>query len=411
MFKKSKRKIIATIMTVLTVLWIVTLGIILVISNIAVSTTNLEMLEEYVGMYSLVPQINNPDFWGPFQPKDGPRSKTNQFKLSTFYAVALSYQGHVITVNNDKTDIYSDDELEELAVSVVDNNKTTGVVNNLVYYKTDKGGYILVAFMDNTIIKESMDTVFRYALTIGGAAILVLFFLSVYLAGRIVKPLEEGYERQKQFISDAGHELKTPVSIVNANAELLAREIGDNQWLANIQYENDRMGALVTQLLELARTENVTPQFEEVNFSRLVSGEALPFESVVFEKGMILTCDIAENLKVLGNTTQLKQITSILIDNAVKHAAPNSEIVLKLSSVRKRAVLSVVNDGKEIPYEQRKNIFERFYRVDTARNGDDKHYGLGLAIAKAIVTTHNGKIDVSCFDGKVKFTVQIPLEK
>ena len=411
MFKESKRRIIATIMTVLTVLWIVTLGIILVTSNIAVSTTNLEMLEEYVGMYSLIPQINNLDFGDPFQPKSGPHSKTNQFKLSTFYAVALSYQGHVITVNNDKADIYSDDELKELAVSVADNNKTTGVVNNLVYYKTDKGGYILVAFMDNTIIKESMDTVFQYALTIGGAAILVLFFLSVYLAGRIVKPLEEGYERQKQFISDAGHELKTPVSIVNANAELLAREIGDNQWLANIQYENDRMGALVTQLLELARTENVTPQFEEVDFSRLVSGEALPFESVVFEKGMILTCDIAENLKVLGNTTQLKQITSILIDNAVKHAAPNSEIVLKLSSVRKRAVLSVVNDGKEIPYEQRKNIFERFYRVDMARNGDDRHYGLGLAIAKAIATTHNGKIDVSCFDGKVEFTVQIPLEK
>lgn len=411
MFKESKRRIIATIMTVLTVLWIVTLSIILVTSNIAVSTTNLEMLEEYVGMYSLVPQINSPDFEDPFQPKGGPHSKTDQFKLSTFYAVALSYQSHVITVNNDKTDIYSDDELKELAASVADNNKTTGVVNNLVYYKTDKGGYILVAFMDNTIIKESMDTVFQYALTIGGTAILVLFFLSVYLAGRIVKPLEEGYERQKQFISDAGHELKTPVSIVNANAELLAREIGDNQWLANIQYENDRMGALVTQLLELARTENVTSQFEEVDFSRLVIGEALPFESVVFEKGMILTCDIAENLKVLGNTTQLKQITSILIDNAVKHAAPNSEIVLKLSSVHKHAVLSVVNAGKEIPYEQRKNIFERFYRVDAARNGDDKHYGLGLAIAKAIATTHNGKIDVDCFDGKVEFTVQIPLEK
>ncbi|MGN1081604.1 MAG: sensor histidine kinase, partial [Acutalibacteraceae bacterium] len=314
-------------------------------------------------------------------------------------------------VNNDKTDIYSNYELEEFAVSIADNNKTTGVVNNLVYYKTDKDGYILVAFMDNTIIKESMDTVFRYALTIGGAAIFVLFFLSVYLAGRIVKPLEESYKRQKQFISDAGHELKTPVSVVNANADLLAREIGDNQWLANIQYENDRMGALVTQLLELARTENVIPQFEEVDFSRLVRGEALPFESVVFEKGMILICDIAENLKVLGNATQLRQVTSILIDNAVKHALPNSEIVLKLSSARKYAVLSVVNAGNEIPYEERKNIFERFYRVDTARNGDDRHYGLGLAIAKAIAATHNGKIYVNCYDGKVEFTVQIPLKK
>ena len=223
--------------------------------------------------------------------------------------------------------------------------------------------------------------------------------------------MEEGYERQKQFISDAGHELKTPVSIVNANSELLAREIGDNQWLENIQYENDRMGALVTQLLELARTEKVTQQFEEVDFSRLVRGEALPFEGVVFEKGMKLTCYIEDDLKVLGNITQLKQITSILIDNAVKYATQNSEIVLKLNSVRKCAVLSVINDGEEIPFEQRKNIFERFYRVDTVRNGEDRHYGLGLAIAKAIATTHHGKINVNCFDGKVEFTVQIPLEK
>ena len=112
----------------------------------------------------------------------------------------------------------------------------------------------------------------------------LFFFLSVFLARKIVNPLEESYQKQRQFISDAGHELKTPVSIVSANAELLSREIGDNTWLKNIQYENERMGMLVGQLLDLARTENVTPQMEHIDFSRLVAGEALPFESVAFEK-------------------------------------------------------------------------------------------------------------------------------
>ena len=114
--------------------------------------------------------------------------------------------------------------------------------------------------MDNRIINESMNTLLRYTIIFGSITITVMFFLAVYLAKRIVKPLEESYQKQKQFISDAGHELKTPIAVVNANAEMLQRDIGENQWLANIQYENERMRLLVGQLLELARTENVQPQ-------------------------------------------------------------------------------------------------------------------------------------------------------
>lgn len=120
-----------------------------------------------------------------------------------------------------------------------------------------------------------MSALLKYTLYGGILAIVVFFFLSVYLARMIIRPLEENHIKQKQFISDAGHELKTPISVVSANAELLEREIGENQWLSNIQYENERMGALVTQLLDLARMENVTPQMEIVDFSHLVSGETL----------------------------------------------------------------------------------------------------------------------------------------
>jgi len=265
--------------------------------------------------------------------------------------------------------------------------------------------------MDNTIMQQSMTTLFRYTIVFESIMIIALFFVAVCLANKIVKPLEESYQRQKQFVSDAGHELKTPISIVSANAELLAREIGDNVWLANIQYENKKMGNLVTQLLELARTENVAVQTEVLDFSRLVGGEALPFESVAFEQELILNCNITDKIFVEGNSSQLKQIVSILLDNAICHSQKGKEISLELKKEHGFARLAVINDGMEILPEQKVELFERFYRNDTVRNTEDGHYGLGLAIAKAIVNTHKGKINVFCYDGRIEFAVHIPFTK
>ncbi len=408
MFKKSERRIVAAIMSVLTFLWIVTLAVILFASYTEVSSTSMKMLQEHVNMYTLDNKGNVMMPGKPIPGKGGPHSNTNQFKLSTFYSVAMTYDGDIITVENDEAAIYGSEELKELALDVFKKSNTSGTYKNLVYQKADKGGYLLIAFMDNTIIKESMDTVFRYTLIIGISAITVLFFLAVHLAKRIVKPLEEVYQKQKQFISDAGHELKTPVSVVNANADILAREIGENQWLSNIQFENERMGKLVKQLLELARTENVNAPTEPLDLSRLVAGGALPFESVAFEKGLMLNVQIPDGICISGNGTQLSQLVSILIDNAIGHSNNGKEILVKLSDTRSSAVISIINSGDPIPQDKAEHLFERFYRADEARNGEDKHYGLGLAIAKAIVTAHNGKIEVKCFDGLVEFRVSLP---
>lgn len=408
MFKSSRRKIVAAIMGILTVLWLGTLAVIYVSSYFEVNSTNIEMLEEHAALYVL----DEPGFgFMPGKPSQnrGPHADTNQFKLSTFYSVAISYDGEILEIENDEKEVYSEAELEKIARGVLNKKSDSGVTNNLIYYKLDKGGYTLIAFMDNTILRESMGTLFRYTLIFGGIALISLFFLARYLAKRIVQPLEESYRKQKQFISDAGHELKTPVSVVNANAELLQREIGENQWLANIQYENERMSKLVTQLLDLARTENVAQQMEYLDMSRLVDGEALPFEGVAFEKGLTLRENIAEQLCVHGNSTQLKQLVSILLDNAIKHGNGGKDVWLTLTKDHGHAKLSVINAGEEIPAEQRLQLFERFYRTDSARNGEDKHYGLGLAIAKAIVEAHHGKIEVHCYNGYVEFRVALPL--
>ena len=414
MFKKSRRKIVAAIMTILVLLWVGTLGVIYASSYFEMTKQNKQMLEAHAQMYSL------PNSFGEMMPPNRPRpdgnhgfnpnfdSESPMFQLSTFYSVAVSYEGEILEVKNGMSGVHTDETLKNLAQSIIKSGRNNGIENNLAFLKVDKGGYILVAFMDNTVVNESAITLFRYTLIFGGVALLLFFFLSVYLARRIVNPLEESYQKQKQFISDAGHELKTPVSVVSANAELLSREIGDNQWLQNIQYENERMGMLVGQLLDLARTENVTPQMEHIDFSRLVAGESLPFESVAFEKGLVLNSNIATDIGLVGNSTQLKQLVSILLDNAIRHSKEHGEVWLTLTKEHGVAKLSVINKGDEIPAEQRDHIFERFYRVDTARNGEDKHYGLGLAIAKAITTTHKGNIEVHCFDGFVEFRVLVP---
>jgi len=414
MFKKSRRKIVAAIMSILVLLWVGTLGVIYASSYFEMTKQNKQMLQAHAEMYSLPnsfeemmpPNRPRPDGNHGFNPGFDPQSP--MFRLSTFYTVAVSYDGDILEIKNEPPTVHSDDDLKGLAQKIIKDNKHYGTADNLAFYKTDKGGYTLVTFMDNTVINESAITLFRYTLIFGGVALILFFFLSVFLARKIVNPLEESYQKQKQFISDAGHELKTPVSVVSANAELLSREIGDNQWLQNIQYENERMGMLVGQLLDLARTENVAPQMEYIDFSRLVAGEALPFESVAFEKGLTLNTNITSNIGVIGNSTQLKQIVSILLDNAIRHSKEKGEVWLTLTKEHGVAKLSVINKGDEIPAEQRDHIFERFYRVDTARNGEDKHYGLGLAIAKAITTSHKGNIAVHCFDGFVEFRVQVP---
>lgn len=397
-------------MLTLTLLWIITLGVILVASYTAVSATNLEMLEEYAYTYTLERQGGIYTPGPPSANKRGPHFDTDHFKLSTFYSVAVSYSGRVLAVDNDDSGIYSDAQLEEKALSILSKDDKSGITQNLVYYQSDKDEYMLVAFMDNTVAKENLNTVFQYTLIIGGIALVALFFLSVYLANRIVKPLEENHKRQKQFISDAGHELKTPVAVVNANVDLLSREIGDNRWIANIQYENERMSALITQLLDLARTENVVPNKEILDLSTLVCGEILPMESIAYENGLVLHSDIQQNILLTGNSTQLKQLTSILVDNAIKHSTGGTEVTVSLKKYRHAAVLSVINRGDEIPAEQQAYLFERFYRADSARTGEDKHYGLGLAIAKAIVETHGGKIEVRCYSGKVEFAARLPLK-
>lgn len=402
MFEKSRRKIILSIMGSLILLFVVTLSVIVLENRREIGHNNQMLLERYADLYALE---LNPVKEASQQPGRKPAVEEGpDFQLSTFYSVALDKDGSVLAVNTGDKNLYSEEELTGIAKDLVNGNRSSGNYGNLAFLIRDKGGYMLAAFIDTTVTETGMSILLRIILIVGGSAMVVLFFLSLILSKRIIRPLEENDSRQKRFISDASHELKTPVAVISANAELLSREVGENEWLANIQYENDRMGALVTQLLDLSRAENAGTVMERVDLSRIVEGEVLAQESIAFEKGKQIREQIAEGILLMGNPVQLTQLVSVLIDNAIRHST-GSEIDLHLNRQGHTAVLTVENDGEEIPPEKQAHLFDRFYRLDEARSSEEGHYGLGLSIAKAVADNHGGTIQVSCQDQRIRFTV------
>ena len=264
---------------------------------------------------------------------------------------------------------------------------------------------------DRTGLRESMRQIRLLSLAVTPFAAGLSILLAYLIARQIVLPVEKSFEKQKQFISDAGHELKTPLTVIGANADLLESEIGDNKWLEYIRSETARMNGLVKSLLTLARMENTEPpDTVKSNFdiSKTVEEMTMVFESVIYENELTLTTEIEPAVFLRGSRDEIKQLVSILIDNAVKHCKKNGVITvsLKRGKNKNRVLLSVANQGDPIPENERSRIFERFYRADESRSGSENRFGLGLAIAKAITERHRGQISVDCRDGVTVFTCQ-----
>ncbi|MCR5161944.1 MAG: HAMP domain-containing histidine kinase [Lachnospiraceae bacterium] len=412
MFHRSERKIVITVMFVLVLFLAVTLATIYGSSYMSLQKQNREMLKRYVDMYSLdaLPGSAPPSLppgtgnMAPVLP-DG-----SAYKLSSFYSAAVSSDGTILAADTGSNGIYQESDIVSMAREILAGGKNAGKHGKLLYKVDEREDYTLVAFMDVTLTDSSMRTLLLNTLIAGLISICVFLAVSVMLAKSIIRPLAENDRKQKQFISDAGHELKTPVSVISANAELLSRQIGENQWLANIRYENERMGNLVKNLLELSHAENSPAVTEEIDLSRLVEQEVLPFEGIAFERGMTIQTQLEENIMIRGNRAGLEQLVSILVDNAVSHSSGGTQINVELKREHRGVLLQVKNPGEEIPEQIRDKLFDRFYRMDEARGENGGHFGLGLSIARAVTESHKGKIRISCRDGMVIVSVMLPAD-
>lgn len=296
----------------------------------------------------------------------------------------------------DGTDEYSNEDAQLLLDYVLEKDKADGWYGNLQYFRKDYNMGTLVVFSDRSAEQLLLHKVLLVSILVFLLMEGVVFILTMVLTKRAMRPMQETFERQRQFISDAGHELKTPLTIISANVDILHDEIGENKWLSYIQSQAERMRILVGEMMNLTKLEmgEKTKDFMDFSLSEAVSGAALPFEGQAFEQEKQLELDIQEGITYHGNPDQIKQLVGIFMDNALKYSEEHGQIRVTLQQVQNKKTLKIYNTGKGIPEAEKEKIFQRFYRSDASRARATGGYGLGLSIAKSIADAHKIRIQV-----------------
>ena len=300
------------------------------------------------------------------------------------------------------------DEIKEYAIKASNSIGNEGIIGKYIYSNRSFGPgvkEITLVESENTI--KQLNITMVITIIVGACGFIAIYIIAKEISKIIVKPVAESFDKQKQFVSDASHELKTPLAVIEANADVLQSKVGENKWLTYIQNEVQSMNKLVNDLLTLARMENVDSNNQVFDLSKEVQMSIAVFESMIYENKIELETNIAEGIEFKGEKEDIKHIISIILDNAIKHTKENGKITVDVAKEKNSIKIEIKNQGDPIPEEEREKIFERFYRVDKARNRNEKRYGLGLSIAKGIVEKYNGTIEANSKDGFTSFIIKI----
>lgn len=357
-----------------------------------------------------------PDKWAD---KGG---SVQQVMMIPVFCVSLTEDGQVDAVYSQESVSVSDEVLEEAVSQALESGTREGILNKLglrYLVETNREGETRIAFADRSWARQNLQGLLLTSLLVGIGALLGFFLISLFLSKLATRPVAKAWEQQRQFVADASHELKTPLTVILANSGILLSHREDTvaaqaKWIEYIQEEARRMKGLVEDMLFLAKSDaaRLPTTRLPVDMSELTEGCLLPFESVAFEAGVTLESDIRPGLCVSGDEGQLRRLVYILLDNACKYAGTDGTVSVSLSRPSDRLKLTVRNTGPAIPPEHLEHLFERFYRSDSARTREAGGYGLGLAIAKAIVQSHRGQISVTSSEGEgTVFTVLLPQGK
>ena len=332
-----------------------------------------------------------------------------------YFTIELGLKGEMISTGGGYYDLSDKDFLKDLIDESVGTRRETGVVeqHGLRFCRVATPRGTVLVFSNMSSETNTLDNLVRNSLLIGILSFLGFLVISIFLSRWAVKPVASAWLQQKQFVADASHELKTPLTVIMTNAELLQNdeyeETERKNFSLSILTMSQQMRSLVEKLLELAKSdaEQTKQMMKPVDLSRLILDTSISFEGVFIEKGLVVESDVEPGITVHGNPQALQQVTDILLDNAQKYSAPGGETSVRLySSGQGKCQLKVSNPGAEIPPEDLKKIFQRFYRMDKARSRDGS-FGLGLSIAESIVTQHGGKIWAESKDGTNTFIVEL----
>ena len=338
-------------------------------------------------------------------PRDDGNNNINiRYIDKVIYTILLNSDNsikEVINLSNNNIDI---DSIKLLGQSILSKNDIKreyigNIYFNKYSYVYNNGKYLTI--IDNSSIQNSLYNYLLISLSLFVLLEAIVYLVSTVLTNWIIKPVISSFEKQKEFIADASHELKTPLSVIIASSEVLEDNPNEVKWLNNIKSEANRMNILIKNLLELASFEKKeTYILKEDNLSKVVELAVLTFDAKAYEEGIKLESKIDGNIKLNFDSYSINELVEILLDNALKHADKKSTIVVSLKEQGNNILLSVTDTGDIIPKGEEEKIFERFYRLDKSRSRKENRYGLGLAIAKNIVLNHNGKISAESV-GKV----------
>ena len=343
-----------------------------------------------------------------------PGNRTDDLRLP-YFVIKISTRGEVLAASGDYFDLTDTVFLEGLVGQVLGQETSQGHLREygLRYLKVKTPTTVSLVFADTSSETAALHALARTCLLSGSLCLAVFLGIAVALARWMVRPVEQAFAEQRQFVSDASHELKTPLTVILTNAELLLAPDTEPQTQKNcagsILTMSHQMRALVEELLELARSDNGKTQLlpEELDYSVLVEDGLLPFEAAFYEGGLTLESDIGANITLTGSRRHLEQVLDILLDNARKYADSGTVEVSLFPCGKHRCRLTVSNACEALSPQELRSIFKRFYRRDPARSRDGS-FGLGLSIAERIVKAHKGKIWAQWENGRITFTVELP---
>ena len=396
MFDKLKQRLIIINMTLLTTVFIAIFGVIFAITN---NNINREI---NMNLMALIDNSKRP------------------LPHTVNIIVELSNDGTIKKVFKSYEAITNNDTLQTTVDKILKSNKESGKVDisnsNYSYLKANSPFGTKIAFMERSQYDNMLFQLFKTLILIGFISLIILLLISIYLTNKSIIPIKETFEKQKQFIADASHELKTPLAIIKTNTSLILSHPdstikSQSKWINYINSQTDRMSELISEMLSLAKMDTAKNQLplSPINVSKVIESMILMFDAVIYENNIELETNISKNLFINGDKESLKKLFSIIMDNAIKYTDKNGNITVLLFSEKNKVKMIIRNTGEGISPENLERVFERFYRVDSSRDRETGGYGLGLSIASSIVKQHKGKIYAKSKVGEfTSFIIEIP---
>lgn len=334
---------------------------------------------------------------------DLPPKMSPEAPFSTrFFTILLDEKKNIIALDTGKIASVTREKAIEYSQNIIYKNKETGFIETYKYLIIEKKYGSMIILVDCSRDFQMFYSFLKNSIFICIIGILAVFILVLIFSKKAIAPIVESYEKQKKFITDAGHELKTPLAVISANIEVLELDYGENQWTNSTKNQINKLSKLIKNLISLSRMDESKDNFVKSNFSisNVVRETVDPYYVLAKNNDKEIAIDIENNIYFYGDEDAIRQLVIILLDNAVKYAAENSKITLMLKKKGKRCILKTVNKVDHIEKGNYSILFERFYRQDSSRNSKTGCYGIGLSIAKAICEKHKGKISAQSPDGK-----------